>query len=202
MENLIIDIVERFGYVGIFLLIMLENIFPPIPSEVILTFGGFMTTTTNLSVLGVVTASTFGSVFGAVILYGIGSFINISKIEKFVDKWGYIFRLTKGDLNKANAWFLKYGVWTVFFCRFIPLIRSLISIPAGMVKMNFGLFLMFTTLGTIIWNFTLVLIGTLAGRSWATILSYMDLYSNILYVVMLIVLVLLVLMFIKKKYMK
>lgn len=86
MENWITSVMEQFGYVGIFLLIMLENIFPPIPSEVILTFGGFMTTTTDLSVVGVVVASTLGSVSGAVVLYGVGLLIDIRKVEQIVDR--------------------------------------------------------------------------------------------------------------------
>jgi membrane protein DedA with SNARE-associated domain len=117
MENWITSIMEQFGYIGIFLLITLENLFPPIPSEVILTFGGFMTTHTDLSVFGVVVVSTIGSVAGAIVLYGIGVLLDINKVEKIVEKWGHILRLSKKDIHKANNWFSKYGVWTVFFCR-------------------------------------------------------------------------------------
>lgn len=182
MENWITNTIEQFGYMGILLLIALENIFPPIPSEVILTFGGFMTTTTNLSVMGVVLFATVGSVGGAVILYGIGLFIDVNRLEKIVDKWGFILRLTRKDIHKANAWFTKYGVWTVFFCRLIPLVRSLISIPAGMSRMNFFVFLLLTTLGTLIWNVMLVNLGAAVGGSWESIVGYMDIYSNIIYV--------------------
>jgi membrane protein DedA with SNARE-associated domain len=115
MENWITSIMEQFGYIGIFLLIMVENLFPPIPSEVILTFGGFMTTHSNLTILGVVIAATIGSVVGAIVLYGVGFVINVDRIEKIVDRWGHILRLTREDIHKANAWFEKYGVWTVFF---------------------------------------------------------------------------------------
>lgn len=182
MENWITNTIEQFGYMGILLLIALENIFPPIPSEVILTFGGFMTTTTNLSVMGVVLFATVGSVGGAVILYGIGLLIDVNRLEKIVDKWGFILRLTRKDIHKANAWFTKYGVWTVFFCRLIPLVRSLISIPAGMSRMNFFVFLLLTTLGTLIWNVMLVNLGAAVGGSWESIVGYMDIYSNIIYV--------------------
>lgn len=131
MESWITSVMEQFGYFGIALLILLENVFPPIPSEVILTFGGFMTTKSDLTVLGVVVASTIGSVGGAVILYWIGRILNVERIERIIEKWGKYLRLTKEDVRKADAWFDKYGPWTVFFCRFIPLIRSLISVPAG-----------------------------------------------------------------------
>ncbi|MCY1029763.1 DedA family protein, partial [Mammaliicoccus sciuri] len=106
----------------------------------ILTFGGFMTTKSDLTVLGVVVASTIGSVGGAVILYWIGRILNVERIERIIEKWGKYLRLTKEDVRKADAWFDKYGPWTVFFCRFIPLIRSLISVPAGMSGMNQWLF--------------------------------------------------------------
>ena len=202
MENWITSIMEQFGYIGIFLLIMVENLFPPIPSEVILTFGGFMTTHSNLTILGVVIAATIGSVVGAIVLYGVGFVINVDRIEKIVDRWGHILRLTREDIHKANAWFEKYGVWTVFFCRFIPLIRSLISLPAGMARMNFWVFLALTTVGTFIWNVVLVNIGAAVGDSWETIVGYVDIYSNIVYAVLAVLFIVLVWLFIKKRFKK
>jgi membrane protein DedA with SNARE-associated domain len=184
MQNWIIETMNSFGYLGIFLLIALENIFPPIPSEVILTFGGFMTTQSTLTKIGVIFFSTLGSVVGAIILFGIGTLLDVKKLEKIVDKWGHILRLTKQDIHKANDWFAKYGVWTVFFCRLIPLIRSLISIPAGMSRMNFWIFLLFTTLGSLIWNTILVYVGASVGSSWEKIVEYMDVYSTIIYVIL------------------
>lgn len=181
MQTWITDIMEQFGYIGILLLIALENIFPPIPSEVVLTAGGFMTTTTSLTIPGVIIAATLGSVLGAVILYGLGRLLDVQRLEKIVDKWGHILRVSKDDIYKADAWFDKYGYWTVLFCRMIPLIRSLISIPAGMSNMNFGLFLVFTTIGTLIWNIVLVCVGAAVGESWEEIVHYMDIYSNIAY---------------------
>ncbi|ASV66809.1 DedA family protein [Cytobacillus kochii] len=199
MESWITSVMEQFGYVGIFLLIMLENIFPPIPSEVILTFGGFMTTTTNLSVAGVVVASTLGSVGGAVVLYGVGLLIDIRKVERIVERWGHILRLTKKDIHKANGWFSTYGKWTVFFCRFIPLIRSLISLPAGMAHMNFLVFLILTTAGTLIWNIVLVLIGAAVGESWESVVGYMDMYSYIVYGAIALVFIVIVMIFLKER---
>lgn len=199
MENWITEIMNSYGYMGIFLLIMLENIFPPIPSEVILTFGGFMTTTTNMSILGVVVASTAGSVAGAVVLYAIGMLINVNRLEKIVDKWGHILRLTRKDIYKAQSWFDRYGVWTIFFCRFIPLIRSLISIPAGMVRMNFWLFFLLTTVGTMIWNIVLIKVGAAVGSSWHDIVNYMNIYSNIAYAILAVLFIILLVIYIKKK---
>nr|WP_216667905.1 DedA family protein [Sporosarcina jiandibaonis] len=174
---------SEFGYFGVLLLIMLENIFPPIPSEVILTFGGFMTTFTEMTQLGVIIAATIGSVIGAMILYSIGLLIDVSRLEKIVDRWGRLLRLTRKDIHKADAWFDKYGPWTVFFCRLVPLIRSLISVPAGMSNMNFPLFILLTTLGSLLWNGILVSVGVAVGDNWESIVYYMDIYSNIAYVI-------------------
>lgn len=190
---------SEFGYMGIMFLIAFENIFPPIPSEVILTFGGFMTTSSKLSVIGVITSATAGSVIGAIVLYIIGLQLDVARLEKIVDRWGHILRLTKNDIYKADAWFDKYGPWTVFFCRFVPLIRSLISIPAGMSNMNIGLFLLFTTLGTLIWNIVLVYLGASVGGSWDTIVEYMDVYSRVIYVVLTLLVIILLYLFIKKR---
>lgn len=199
MESWITSVMEQFGYFGIALLILLENVFPPIPSEVILTFGGFMTTKSDLTVLGVVVASTIGSVGGAVILYWIGRILNVERIERIIEKWGKYLRLTKEDVRKADAWFDKYGPWTVFFCRFIPLIRSLISVPAGMSGMNQWLFLVLTTIGTLIWNLVLVLIGAKVGDNWHQIVNYMDVYSHFMYAVIAIGIIVFIIWFIRKK---
>ncbi|WP_054958647.1 DedA family protein [Paenibacillus dakarensis] len=199
MENWITHFMEQFGYIGILLMIALENVFPPIPSEVVLTFGGFMTTYTDLTVPGVILSATIGSVVGAVILYGIGLLLDVERLEKIIDRWGHILRVKKEDIHKADSWFDKYGYWTVFFCRMIPLIRSLISIPAGMSNMKFGMFLLFTTLGTLIWNVLLVVLGAILGESWEDILAFMDVYSNIAYAIIAVAAVVFVVLFIRKR---
>lgn len=199
MQSWITDFMEQFGYLGIFLMIALENVFPPIPSEVILPFGGFMTTYTSLTVVGVVIAATAGSVLGAVILYGIGLLMDVERLEKIVDRWGHILRVTKEDIHKADAWFDKYGIWTVFFCRMVPLIRSLISIPAGMSNMKFSLFLLFTFCGTLIWNIILISVGAALGENWSKITEFMDVYSNITYALIALGMVFFVIWFFKNK---
>ncbi|WP_087029865.1 DedA family protein [Trichococcus palustris] len=199
MEAWIQSIMEQFGYIGVAFLIMIENLFPPIPSEVILTFGGFMTTNTSLSIIGMIIASTIGAVVGAAILYGVGTLIDVERLEKIVDKYGNILRITKDDIHKADAWFDRHGVWTVFFCRFVPLIRSLISLPAGMANMSFGLFMLFTTLGTVIWNTVLIYLGAAVGSQWETIVAYMDIYSNVAYVLLAILLVAAIIWYIRKR---
>lgn len=187
MENWIMDIMDQFGYLGVFLLICIENLFPPIPSEIILTFGGFSTHSTSLTVIGVILYATIGSIIGAIILYWLGRILHIERLEKIIDRWGHILRLKKEDLYRADNWFQRYGYWTVFFCRMVPLLRSLISIPAGMARMNFWVFLFFTTVGTIIWNSILVGLGAKVGENWEMIVYYMDIYSNFVYAILAII---------------
>lgn len=199
MQTWITDFMEQFGYFGIFLMLAIENIFPPIPSEIILPFGGFMTTTSNLTIPGVIIAATLGSLLGAVILYYIGRLLDVERMEKLVDRWGNIIRITKKDIRKADKWFDKYGYWTVLFCRMIPLVRSLISIPAGMSGMKFGVFMLFTTIGTLGWNLLLVLIGAALGESWEDITLYMDTYSNVVYALIAVGLVFLGILYFRKR---
>lgn len=199
MENWIIEFMEKFGYFGVFLMIALENIFPPIPSEVVLTFGGFMTTKSDLTVFGVVIAATLGAVVGAIVLYLIGYLLNVNQLEKIIDRWGHILKIKKEDIHKADRWFERYGIWTVFFCRMIPIVRSLISVPAGMARMNMPLFLIFTTIGTLIWNIILVSLGAAFGEAWTTVLEYMSLYSNVFYAIFAILFILVIVWYVKKR---
>ena len=151
MENLIVEIMNSFGYIGICLLIMIENVFPPIPSELILTFGGFMTISSNMTIFGCIIASTIGSLLGAVILYYIGKILNKERLIKIVNsKYGKLLRIKTKDIESADKWFDEKGNKTVFFCRFVPIVRSLISIPAGMSEMPFVKFIIYTLLGSLI----------------------------------------------------
>lgn len=199
MENWIIEIMNSYGYIGILFLIALENIFPPIPSEVILTFSGFLTTTSDVTVLGVIIFSTLGSVVGAIILYGIGRILDVERLEKIVERWGHLLRLTKKDIQKADAWFRRIGVWAVLIGRLVPLVRSLISIPAGMARMNFSIFLFFTTIGSLIWNSVLVNLGAALGSSWDTIAGYIEAYSHIVVILLAVLFMLFIVWFIRSR---
>ncbi|MGI2327852.1 DedA family protein [Planococcus sp. YIM B11945] len=181
MEAWITSVMSDYGYLGIFFLIMLENIFPPIPSELILTVGGFMTTTSTMTIPGVIAAATAGSLIGAVILYGVGLLLDVENLEKWIDKHGHWLKVKKADVRRADSWFDRFGVWTVFFGRLIPLVRSLISIPAGMSNMKFWQFLLFTTIGTLLWNTVLVYVGEAVGDNREKILEQLDIYSNVVY---------------------
>ena len=204
MENFVIGIMNKFGYLGIFLLILLENLFPPIPSEVILTFGGFMTISTSMNIFGVILVSTIGSLLGAIILYYLGKILNKERINKIIkSKYGKLLRIKSKDIEMADKWFDTKGRKTVFFCRFIPVVRSLISIPAGMSEMPLPQFTIYTFFGSLIWNTVLILIGAIAGDKKDYILSLLDDVSNIVLIALIVIFIVLIYKFyntrIKKK---
>lgn len=181
MQDWMIGIIEKFGYFGIAFMIFIENVFPPIPSEVVLLFGGFFAVKTNLVIWLVVFAATAGAILGAVLLYGIGLYLDVEQIEKWTKRYGKWIRLDIKDVHKADAWFDKYGGWMVFFGRLMPVVRSLISLPAGMSNMPFLKFLLLSTAGTVIWNSVLIYIGIRVGENWESILGYLDVYSYVIY---------------------
>lgn len=190
MEEFVISIMNQYGYFGIFFLIFIENIFPPIPSEVVLLFGGFMTTYSKLGVPLMILFSTLGSVVGAIVLYYVGKILNQERLKKIVSgKVGKILRLKASDIEKADRWFDTKGNKTVFFCRFIPVVRSLISIPAGMSEMAMTKFLLYTTVGSAIWNTVLLVIGNRVGKNWKDILGIMDQYSHVVLILLIILFV-------------
>lgn len=190
MQEFILSFMEQFGYLGVFLLITIENIFPPIPSEVVLLFGGFMTTYTQLNVVVMIIAATLGSLVGAIVLYYIGKILNKERLKKIVSgKIGKILRIKMEDIDKADEWFDKKGNKTVFFCRFIPIVRSLISIPAGMSEMPMLKFLIYTIAGSAIWNTVLIVIGNKVGENWVNILNIFEQYSNITLIVLVVIFV-------------
>ena len=200
MQEMIIEIMNNFGYLGVFLLIAIENVFPPIPSEVILLFGGFMTTFSDMNIIGVIIASTLGSILGAIVLYYIGKILNKERLKKIItSKPGKILRLKPEDIDKADNWFDTKGNKTVFFCRFVPIIRSLISIPAGMSEMPMKKFLIYTTAGSLIWNAALTIAGSIVGENWTSIVDIMDQYSHIILVLLIIIFIVAVAVFYKKR---
>lgn len=201
MQEFILEIINQFGYLGVFLLITLENIFPPIPSEIILTFSGFATTISDMKLWGIIVFATLGSVLGAIILYMIGRLLNTERLERLLEsKLSRVLRLRKEDVRKAENWFVKYDNKAIFFCRFVPIVRSLISIPAGMSKMSLIRFILLTSLGTFIWNVILIYLGRLAGETWGRVASYIDFYSMVVVVVLGVIALISGYVFIKKRF--
>lgn len=201
MNNFVINIMNKYGYLGILFLITIENIFPPIPSEVILTLGGFMTSKygINMSLIGVVMYSTFGSMLGAIILYYVGYIFNKDRLLKIVrSKVGKILCLKESDIEKSDSSFNKNGDLTVLYCRFIPIVRSLISIPAGVNKMKLSIFLLYTFVGSLIWNTVLVSLGKLVGENYMVVAGVFSKYSKIILILLICLIVYKIIKKIKK----
>lgn len=196
MQEIIVHIMNQFGYLGVCFLIAVENIFPPIPSEVILTFGGFMTTCTRLTVPGVVIFSTIGSAIGAVVLYWAGTVLNRERLEALTK--GKLFKVLgfeKEDVEKTLGWFDKHGKKAILLGRCVPIIRSLVSVPAGMAGISMPLFLTYTVIGSTIWNILLVSLGAILGASWEVVLVYIGRYSAFIRTVLIVGVLFLVIRF-------
>ncbi|MFC3502091.1 DedA family protein [Micromonospora krabiensis] len=174
------DLVERLGGPGAGLAVALENLFPPIPSEVILPLAGFVAGQGRMSVVGAIFWTTLGSLVGALALYWIGAWLGRDRIRAVAARLPLV---KLSDVDKTEAWFVKHGVKAVFFGRMIPIFRSLISIPAGVERMPIGTFALFTTLGSLIWNSTFVLAGYLLGDNWHLVEGYVGTLQKVVIVV-------------------
>lgn len=162
------------GYAGIFLLMCLENIFPPLPSEFIMPLAGYMTVEKKFTFFGVVLSGTLGSLAGNLPLYYLGSRLGKDKLKRFIGKHGRWFALSPLDIEKADQWFSRHGHKAVLFCRLVPAIRSLISIPAGFNNMKLPRFLLFSFIGTAVWVSFLAGAGYFLGSSFGEIDAYLD----------------------------
>lgn len=181
MQEMVQQIMNQFGYPGIGMLILLETVFPPIPSEVILTFGGFLTTCTDLTVTGVILSSTLASLAGAWLFYGMGRRMSPERLRGlFSGRPAKKLGFQEKEITDTMAWFQRKGEKAVFFGRCVPILRSLISIPAGMAGMRPARFTIYTLSGSLIWDAALVLLGAAAGGSWEIILEYTDAYSALI----------------------
>lgn len=187
MHKWIIFLMSKYGYLGVFFLILMENIFPPIPSEVILLLGGFMTTYTGLNMGLMILFASFASLLGAIILYMVGFILNKDKLKKLVGgRVGKILHFKESDIDASCKSFDRKGSKSVFISRFIPIVRSLISIPAGVCKMNFGKFLILTFLGSLGWNTILIYLGSIFGSNYPVILFYLSKYKKIVIVIIVL----------------
>ena len=203
MTSTLIQFIQDYGYIAVLLLIFVENIFPPIPSEVVLVFGGFMTTQANMSVPLVILFATIGATVGAAALYLLGRLLSRERIKKiFSGKFGKTVHLNPEDVLKAESWFKRYEYKAVLICRCIPIVRSLISIPAGMSKMKPLTFFFLTVAGTTVWNTVLVFVGALAGSAWEESLKYIGWYSSAAIALILLVCAYIFYLYIKKKFVK
>jgi membrane protein DedA with SNARE-associated domain len=162
-------VIEALGYAGLTILVALENVFPPIPSEVILPLAGFLTGQGRFSFPLVLIATTLGSLAGALLLYGIGAAAGQQRVQRLVARYGHLALLSPDDLTRAENWFDRHGPIAVLTGRLVPIVRSLVSIPAGYRRMPLGQFLLLTGIGSTLWNGTLVALGWVLGENWHAI---------------------------------
>lgn len=180
----IVGLMEVLGAPGVGIAILLENLFPPIPSEVVLPLAGFTVAQGSLNLITVFIWSVLGSVIGAYILYGVGAWLGLERLRKIAD-WMWLVRVS--DVDKSIEFFHKHGKPSIFFGRLIPGIRSLISIPAGLDRMNLVMFGLWTTLGSGIWNAILIYLGLKLGENWEQATVWADTYSKVIYVVLILI---------------
>ncbi|GGQ01388.1 DedA family protein [Streptomyces roseolilacinus] len=170
------DLVDTLGGPGAGLAIALENLFPPLPSEVILPLTGFAAAQGVLSLVSALFWTTLGSTVGAVALYGIGRAFGRDRMHAI---WAKLPLVKSSDLERTEAWFARHGTKAVFLGRMVPIFRSLISVPAGVERMPLPLFLVLTTLGSLIWNSVLVMAGYWLGDQWTTVEKYVGVLSKV-----------------------
>ncbi len=188
MQEAFFQFISDFGYFAVAALILLENVFPPIPSEVILPLSGFLATQTDMSLGGVIAFATVGSVVGAYFLYGIGRLLSQERLEGFFDTRPMrMLGFKSDDVSKAIGWFDRKGQITVLICRCIPVVRSLISIPAGTAKMNMVRFALYTLVGSLAWNAILCTLGFWAGGAWEQVTAQAEWVSDVVKVVIIVV---------------
>ncbi|HIR91721.1 MAG TPA: DedA family protein [Candidatus Limicola stercorigallinarum] len=186
MEELFFNIINQFGYFAVGALIFIENIFPPIPSELILPLSGFFTTTTDMALPLVIFSATVGSVTGAFILYGIGYVLNRERLMRFFNTRPMrLLGFKDTDISSAIDWFDRKGQASVLICRCIPVVRSLISIPAGVARMNIVKFSLFTLVGSAVWNTILCSLGAAAGSAWETVTAQAEWVSGVVKIVII-----------------
>jgi membrane protein DedA with SNARE-associated domain len=187
MSDWIIETINATGYVGIFLLMLLESVFPPIPSELIMPFAGFAAARGDLDLWGVLIAGLLGSLAGTLPWYVAARALGLARLKKLADRFGRLATLNSADIDTANAWFSRYGRWAVLFGRLIPAIRTLISVPAGLVAMPFALFMLASAIGTLAWTAVLTGLGYLLADNYERVESFVDPVTRLVVVALVLV---------------
>ena len=179
------DVIEQLGYLGVALLVVLENIFPPIPSEIVLPFAGFVAQQGSDSVVLMILAATVGSVIGALIMYWIAAIIGDERLHAFTRRFGKWVQIREADLTRAEEWFDRHAMSAVLVGRCVPLIRSVVSIPAGFRRMKLIPYIAYTFLGSLVWNIALVGAGAVLGENWERVEPVVATFQWIVIVVIL-----------------
>ena len=180
------DVIEQLGYLGVALLVVAENVFPPIPSEIVLPFAGFVAQRGSESVVIMILAATVGSVAGALIMYWIAAVIGDDRLHAFTRKFGKWVQIRESDLTKAEEWFDRHAMAAVLIGRCVPLIRSVVSIPAGFRRMKPIPYILYTFIGSLVWNIALVGAGAILGENWERVGGIVAAYQWLIIVAVLV----------------
>ena len=202
LANWVQDVINQFGYFGVALLVVIENVFPPIPSEIVLPFAGFVAqqgasavnatagaAQSDTTVVGMMIAATVGSVVGALILYFVSAAIGPERLRGFVERFGKWFGVKSSDLVRAEEWFDRRSVAAVLVGRCVPLIRSIVSIPAGFRRMKLTSFVVLTAIGSAVWNIALIGAGAVLGDQWERVGEYVGVFQWLVIAAVLLLLV-------------
>ena len=185
MEEAFLTFIGQYGYIAVFSLIVLENVFPPIPGTVILPFSGYMVLLTDMEMVPTIAAATAGSLVGAYIYYAVGRILSQERLEALLStKVMHMLGFESDDVAKAVNFFNNKGQISVLIGRCIPVVRSVISIPAGTAKMNFAKFTVYSLIGIVIWNVVLCVLGYYAGEAWEKVVEQVEWLS---YVVVILI---------------
>jgi membrane protein DedA with SNARE-associated domain len=212
LANWVQDVINQFGYFGVALLVVIENVFPPIPSEIVLPFAGFVAqqgasavnatadaAQSDTTVIGMMIAATVGSVVGALILYFVSAAIGPERLRGFVERFGKWFGVKSSDLVRAEEWFDRRSVAAVLVGRCVPLIRSIVSIPAGFRRMKLTSFVVLTAIGSAVWNIALIGAGAVLGDQWEQVGEYVGVFQWLVIAAVLVLLVRFVVSRLKKR---
>ena len=202
LANWVQDVINQFGYFGVALLVVIENVFQPIPSEIVLPFAGFVAqqgasavnatagaAQSDTTVIGMMIAATIGSVVGALILYFVSAAIGPERLRGFVERFGKWFGVKSADLVRAEEWFDRRSNAAVLVGRCVPLIRSIVSIPAGFRRMKLTSFVVLTAIGSAVWNIALIGAGALLGDQWERVGEYVGVFQWLVIAAVLVFLV-------------
>ena len=178
--DFIVDFMSRTGYLGVFVLMFAENIFPPLPSELIMPFAGFAAARGDLNIVLVVLAGTAGSILGTLPWYFAGAWLGRERLRRLVEKRGRWLAISPEQLEKTSVWFDRHGRRAVFFGRLVPAVRSLISVPAGMARMPVGPFVAYSAAGSLLWSSLLCGAGFLLQSNYTLVGKYLDPVSKVI----------------------
>lgn len=189
MKEWVLETMSSLGYVGIGLLMFLENLFPPIPSELIMPLAGFTAAQGKMQLFPAIAAGVIGTVLGAFPWYYLGKVVSEERIKTWADRYGKWLGISGADIEKANHWFDRHGNNAVLLCRMVPGVRTLISLPAGINGMAMVPFLVFSTIGTILWVTFLTMAGYFLGNNYELVDKYLAPVSKIVAVTLVIALI-------------